>query len=47
VPLGGPGKNGRIDLALYSSIVKRNGKTILWYPDRKFFLLGKIIADGQ
>jgi hypothetical protein len=47
IPLGAPGKNGRIDLALYSSIVTRNGKTILWYPDRKFFLLGKIIAEGQ
>jgi hypothetical protein len=47
VPLGAPGKNGRIDLALYSSIVRRNGKTIVWYPDRKFFLLGKVIAEGQ
>ena len=47
IPLGAPGKNGRIDLALYSSIVTRNGKTILWYPDRKFFLLGKVIAEGQ
>ncbi len=45
--LGAPGKHGRIDLALYSSVIVRKGKTILWYPDRKFFLLGKIIADRQ
>ncbi len=43
VPLGPPEKAGRLDLALYSSFTLRGGKPVLWYPDRKFFLLGKII----
>lgn len=42
-PLGAPGTTGRIDLALYSSVTVNNGHAILWYPDRKFFLLGKIL----
>ena len=45
VPLGAPGKQGRIDLALYSSVTVHDGKAILWYPDRKFFLLGKYLTD--
>lgn len=32
---------GVVELALYGSVTKQNGKRILWYPDRKFFLLGK------
>lgn len=43
VSLGKPGTRGRLDLALYSSFTVRNGKAVLWYPDRKFFLLGRII----
>lgn len=39
--VGPPGKRGRLDLALYSSSTVVGGKTVLWYPDRKFFLLGK------
>jgi hypothetical protein len=23
-----------------------NGKRVLWYPDRKFYLLGKYITDA-
>lgn len=42
--VGPPGKLGRLDLALYSSSTIVDGKTVLWYPDRKFFLLGKIIS---
>jgi hypothetical protein len=45
VPLGKPGTAGRLDLALYASSTVRNGKAVLWYPDRKFFLLGRIIGD--
>ena len=41
--VGPPGKLGRLDLALYSSSTVLNGKTVLWYPDRKFFLLGRVI----
>jgi hypothetical protein len=42
VSLGKPGTNGRLDLALYSSFTVRR-KRVLWYPDRKFFLLGRVI----
>jgi hypothetical protein len=31
------------DLSLYASFTTRGGNDILWYPDRKFFLLGKRI----
>lgn len=43
--LGKPGTSGRMDLSLYSSLTMLGGKPVLWYPDRKFFLLGRIIAD--
>jgi len=40
-PLGaGP---GRTDLALYASMTFENGTPVLWYPERKFFLLGRRI----
>jgi hypothetical protein len=29
------------ELAIYGSMTHQNGKHTLWYPDRKFFLLGK------
>ena len=33
---------GRADLAMYASVtVDDDGNATLWYPDRKFFLLGK------
>lgn len=41
VSLGKPGTNGRLDLALYASFTVRQGRPVLWYPDRKFFLLGR------
>lgn len=44
VSLGKPGTKGRLDLALYSSFTVRKGKPVLWYPERKFFLLGRIIG---
>ena len=44
VGLGKPGTGGRTDLALYSSFTVRNGQAVLWYPDRKFFLLGRRIT---
>jgi hypothetical protein len=31
--------------ALYSSFTVRNGKPVLWYPDRKFLHLGRIIDN--
>jgi hypothetical protein len=45
VSLGKVGTSGRMDLSLYSSFTVRNGKPVLWYPDRKFFLLGRIISN--
>jgi hypothetical protein len=43
VSLGKPGTKGRQDLAMYASFTVRNRKPVLWYPDRKFFLLGRNI----
>lgn len=44
VPLG---PLGRLDLAVYTSFTEHAGRRVLWYPDRKFFLLGKIITDAM
>ena len=44
VSLGKPGTNGRLDLALYSSFTVRQNQPVLWYPERKFFLLGRKIT---
>jgi len=35
----------RKGLSLYSSVTRAGDDVVLWYPDRKFFLLGKRIAD--
>lgn len=35
----------RIDIGVYPSVTQRKGKFVLWHPERKFFLLGKIISD--
>lgn len=32
---------GQFGATMYGCYVKQDGKDILWYPDRKFFLLGK------
>lgn len=34
----------RADLAMYSSVTPADDGLVLWYPDRKFFLLGKKIS---
>jgi hypothetical protein len=47
VALGKPGTAGRIDLALYASFTVRQGRAVLWYPERKFFLLGRTIVPSQ
>jgi hypothetical protein len=44
VSLGKPGTKGRLDLALYASFTVRQGRAVLWYPERKFFLLGRVIG---
>ncbi|GHT30417.1 hypothetical protein FACS1894214_0230 [Planctomycetales bacterium] len=37
--------------SFYTSLTIENGKTVLWYPDQKFYLLGKVIGpeyfDGK
>lgn len=45
VSLGKPGTRGRTDLALYASWTVRHGKAVLWYPERKFFLLGREVGE--
>lgn len=35
---------GRTDLAMYASVTRWGGEAILWYPERKFFLLGKKLS---
>ena len=34
----------RKDLAIYGDLTIENGVPVLWYPDRKFFLLGKKLS---
>ena len=36
---------GRADMAMYASVTIRSGVRVLWYPERKYFLLGKRITD--
>jgi hypothetical protein len=41
----GPPGRGRLEAAAYCSLTEHAGTRVLWYPDRKGFLLGKIITD--
>lgn len=38
----GHGK-GRVDMAMYSSVTMEGDDPVIWYPERKYFLLGKRI----
>lgn len=33
------------EIGTYPSLTECNGKRVLWYPDRKYYLLGKFITD--
>ncbi|MBN1622730.1 MAG: exo-alpha-sialidase [Clostridia bacterium] len=33
------------EIATYTSYIEWNGKRILWYPDRKYYLLGRTLTD--
>ena len=44
IPLG-PDGLGRLEAAAYPSMTHGTDVNILWYPDRKGFLLGKYITD--
>jgi len=35
----------RTEIATYTSFTEKGGSCILWYPDRKFFLLGKYVTE--
>lgn len=37
-------RNEGIDIATYTSFTNQDGRDILWYPDRKCFLLGKSVT---
>ncbi|WP_135556814.1 sialidase family protein [Paenibacillus cymbidii] len=39
------GKPFRVEVATYTSLTEQSGRRMLWYPDRKHFLLGRHIAD--
>lgn len=39
------GPKGTCEIATYPSLTEKDGKRMLWYPDRKYFLLGKLITD--
>ncbi|MBN1292039.1 MAG: exo-alpha-sialidase [Candidatus Latescibacteria bacterium] len=39
------GPKGTASIATYPSVTNRNGKSMLWYPDRKHYLLGLHLRD--
>lgn len=41
------GPKGTASVAMYPSLTEWHGKRMLWYPDRKHFLLGKHITDDM
>jgi len=45
VPINIVGNEPRFEAASYTSLTELNGERVLWYPDRKHFLVGKIIPD--
>ena len=34
------------EIATYTSMTWYGGEQVLWYPDRKYFLLGKVISES-
>ncbi len=39
------GPKGTAEIATYTSLTEHDGRRVLWYPDRKHFLLGKVLDD--
>ena len=39
------GPKGTAEIATYTSVTEWHGTRVLWYPDRKYYLLGKRITD--
>jgi len=42
VPIG---PKGTAEIATYPSLTDYKGRRVLWYPDRKYYLLGKYVTD--
>ena len=40
------GPKGPASVGMYPSLTEWRGERILWYPDRKHFLLGKRLPDS-
>lgn len=40
------GPKGTAEIATYTSLTEWLGTRILWYPDRKYYLLGRILPDS-
>jgi len=40
------GPKGTAEIATYTSLTEWRGKRVLWYPDRKYYLLGKVLPDA-
>ncbi|MBL8219145.1 MAG: exo-alpha-sialidase, partial [Bryobacterales bacterium] len=45
VGVDGRGDHPQKGIAIYTSFTTRKSKNVLWYPDRKFFLLGKEVTS--
>jgi len=39
------GPKATAEIATYTSVTEHRGRRVLWYPDRKFYLLGRVIRD--
>ena len=39
------GPKGTAEIGTYPSLTEKDGKRVLWYPDRKYYLLGKYLSD--
>ena len=39
------GPKGTAEIGTYPSLTEHQGKRVLWYPDRKYYLLGKYLPD--
>ena len=39
------GPKGTASIAMYPSLTEKDGVRVIWYPDRKHFLLGKKVTD--
>ncbi|MFH1570754.1 MAG: sialidase family protein [Gemmatimonadota bacterium] len=39
------GPKATAEIATYTSMTVHRGRRVLWYPDRKYYLLGKVIRD--